>query len=786
MPAIIRARVPGNAEQFSEFCSASSGVTVEASMTTNLSVFLGRRFSQQRLYVCAAASLILLALPLHAQYTSINLSPPGGAPARLNGIAGGQQAGAFGTTSHALLVAGTAISAVDLHPTAGFANSLATSTDGVQQCGYGLVTTLNQALLWSGTASPYTNLTPSSFNQSYCFGVYHGQQVGWVESVQYITITQHAAFWSGAAATFQDFHPLALGFGFSKALGVFAGQQVGYISNTAYPAPNPLGGYETGEHAVLWNGTAGSAVDLHPAGFDSSAAVATNGVQQGGWAYSAASAGGSHLHAMMWLGAAGSAVDLHPAGYVDTRVNAMSGSVQVGEGWDGPSSQSSSARHALAWAGTAASVIDLNQSLPPGYKNAAATGVDETGNIVGYAYNTPPVGSGLPADAIAVMWIPGPPKPWAISSVSITPSSVAPGGSATGTVTLAGPAPAGGATITFLSTNTSVAPSPASIVIPEGQTSGTFPVTTNAAVSLTVPTAIGIWASDGAVSKFATLTVVPVVRLTGISITPVQGGLPTSGFVTLNIPAQSGGAAVTLTSSYPTAVTLPATVTVPQGATSAFFQVTTTAVKNVVNIPVSASYSGVTVTGTATLHPAPVVALAAISVVTPVTGGESLQGTVVLTNPATGTGVTVNLVSGAPALATVPATVLVPAGSTIASFTGTTVKVASTKTTKIYAAYHGITLSTTLTVNPEPSVTIVDAQYLSITKVIKVAATTQLPHSVLTFGIDPAGPALGTLTWEAKSGNFQGSAPLPTAPSMVIVWNSNGGSATSTVVVKNK
>lgn len=752
----------------------------------SFSVLLGRRASHQRRYAYAAASMILLALPLHAQYTSINLSPPGGAPSRLNGVAGGQQVGVFGANIHGLLLTGTPISAVDLHPPSGFINSLATSTDGIQQCGYGIVFDLNQAILWSGTAASNINLTPSSFNQSYCFGVYHGQQVGWVESVQYITTTQHAAFWSGAAATYQDFHPFALGFAFSKALGLFAGQQVGYVSSYPYPAPNPLGGYETGEHAVLWNGTAASAVDLHPAGFDSSAANATNGVQQGGWAYSAASAGGSHLHAMMWLGAAASAVDLHPAGYVDTRVNAMSGNLQVGEGWDGPSSDNSSARHAFVWSGTAASVIDLNPFLPPGYKDAAATGVDEVGNIVGYAYNTPPVGTALPADAIAVMWIPGAPKPWAISSVSITPSTVAPGGSATGTVTLAGPAPAGGATITFLSTNTSVAPSPASIVIAAGQTSGTFPVTTNAAAVLTVPTAIGIWASDGAVSKFATLTVVPVVKLTGISITPVQGGMPTSGFVTLNIPAQTGGATVTLTSSHPTAVTLPATITVPQGATSASFQVTTTAVKNVVNIPVSATYNGVTVTGTATLNPAPVVALAAISVVTPVTGGEALQGTVVLTNPATGTGVTVNLVSGATALATVPATVLVPAGSTIASFTGTTAKVLSTKTTKISAAYHGIVLSTTLTVNPEPPVTIVDAQYLSMTKVIKVAATTPLPHSVLTFGIDPAGSALGTLTWEAKSGNFQGSAPLGTAPSMVIVWNSNGGSATSTVVVKNK
>ncbi len=727
-----------------------------------------------------AISCALLTLPLYAQYTSLNLTPPSGGPATLHSAAGGQQAGATGLTiSHGLLLKGTATSAVDLHP-AGYLNSQATSTDGSQQCGYGQITDLNQGILWEGAASPTINLTPSAYNQSYCFGVYHGQQIGYAESIQYFTATQHALLWSGSANAFVDLHP-PLAFSFSKGLGIFAGQQVGTVANVPY-GPTNTSGYETTDHAVMWSGTAASAIDLHPYGFDASAAVSTNGVQQGGWGYSAAAAGGSYLHAMMWYGSAASAVDLHPAGWVDTRVNAMGATVQVGEGWTGPTYSSNSYRHALAWLGTAASVIDLNQFLPTGYTNAVATGIDEVGNIAGYAYNTPAVGSGLPADAIAVEWIPGDPSPWALLSVRLNPNSLAPGKTSFGTVTLAGPAPAQGSTITFLSTNTALAASPASIVIPAGKTTGTFLVTTNAAAGLTVPTSMGIWASDSTVSKFASLTVVPVVKLASIAVTPVQGGFATNGTVSLSIPAQAGGAVVTLTSSHPTKVVLPTSVTIPQGSTSVVFPVTTTPVKNVLIVPITATYKSITVKGTATLYPAPVVALDSISVVS-VEGGSPFQGTVFLTNPATGAGVTVHLSSANPALATVPATVLVPAGSMTANFTGTTVPVDSDEDVTISAKYNGVTVSTTLGVLATPTCEILEAEYWSISKLFKVTAATPYVNSILTFGTNPAGPPLGTM--QIEKGVYSGAMPMATAPALAVVWNAtHGGSVTMPVKVK--
>jgi hypothetical protein len=55
----------------------------------------------------------------------------------------------------------------------------------------------------------------------------------------------------------------------------------------------------------------------------------------------------------------------------------------------------------------------------------------------------------------------------------------------------------------------------------------------------------------------------------------VKGGLTSTATVTLTGPAPVGGLAVTTTSSQVTVAGVPASVTVPEGATSAVFTITT-------------------------------------------------------------------------------------------------------------------------------------------------------------------------------------------------------------------
>lgn len=91
----------------------------------------------------------------------------------------------------------------------------------------------------------------------------------------------------------------------ATAEGVSNGQQAGY--------GNVLNSYA---HALLWSGSAASAVDLNPAGFTQSFAYGVSGGQQIGWGSGAAT--GDVAHALLWSGTAASAVDLNPSGFAGT------------------------------------------------------------------------------------------------------------------------------------------------------------------------------------------------------------------------------------------------------------------------------------------------------------------------------------------------------------------------------------------------------------------------------------------------------------------------------------
>ncbi|MCS7209999.1 MAG: S8 family serine peptidase [Fimbriimonadales bacterium] len=189
----------------------------------------------------------------------------------------------------------------------------------------------------------------------------------------------------------------------------------------------------------------------------------------------------------------------------------------------------------------------------------------------------------------------GPTQP-SLSSLSLNPSSVVGGNSSTGTVTLTAPAPTGGFVVNLSSSNTNVATVPSSVTVPAGATSATFTVSTRAVSSTTNVT---ITASAGGVSRQATLTVNPAsssVTLQSLTISPtsVMGGRSATGTVTLSGPAPAGGVVVQLVSSNPSRASVPSSVTVPAGATSATFTIRTTSVfGNVTGVTITATYNGV-------------------------------------------------------------------------------------------------------------------------------------------------------------------------------------------------
>lgn len=163
-----------------------------------------------------------------------------------------------------------------------------------------------------------------------------------------------------------------------------------------------------------------------------------------------------------------------------------------------------------------------------------------------------------------------------LSGISLNPSTVVGGNSSTGTVRLTAPAQSGGFTVQLSSSNSAVASVPASVTVPQGQTTATFTVTT---ARVTRSTTVTITASAGGVTRQATLTVNPQssVTLQSLTISPtwVLGGSTARGTVQLSGPAPAGGAVIQLVSSNPSRASVPTTVTVPAGQTRATFTIRT-------------------------------------------------------------------------------------------------------------------------------------------------------------------------------------------------------------------
>ena len=189
----------------------------------------------------------------------------------------------------------------------------------------------------------------------------------------------------------------------------------------------------------------------------------------------------------------------------------------------------------------------------------------------------------------------------AVAAVSASPSSVVGGGGATGTVSLSASAPAGGASVLLASASSAVTV-PAAVTVAQGMTSATFGIATSA---VTMPTSTTISASYGGVTKATTFTVTPAsapaLASVALTSTSIVGGTSTTGRATLTAPAGSGGAVVTLRSSNPTLVGVPASVVVPAGATSTTFTVTTTVTKRNATAAVYATYASVTKTASLTV-----------------------------------------------------------------------------------------------------------------------------------------------------------------------------------------
>jgi hypothetical protein len=314
-------------------------------------------------------------------------------------------------------------------------------------------------------------------------------------------------------------------------------------------------------------------------------------------------------------------------------------------------------------------------------------------------------------------------------------------------VQLDGAAPTGGTTVTLSSASSAIVSLPLQATVPAGATSVNVDAVSSAVAT---DTDVAITATLGTISKSVTLTVVaPVAASVTVSPASVLGGNTATGTVTLSGPAPTGGRIVDLSSNL-AAATVPVSVTVAAGASTATFSVATTLIQSNATAKLSATNNGVTVTTSLTVRgPAPVsVTLSPTSVA----GGRSSVATVTIEAPAPVGGVVVDLSASIPD-ATLPATVTIPAGAIKASVTVTTRPVVSNVSASIRAAVNGVTKSGTLVI-AAPVIRSVTFTPASVAGGINTAGIVTLQSPA------PAGGTVVTL----MSGN-----PLVSVPATVTV-----------------
>ena len=270
-----------------------------------------------------------------------------------------------------------------------------------------------------------------------------------------------------------------------------------------------------------------------------------------------------------------------------------------------------------------------------------------------------------------------------VSSLSCSPNSLGSNSSSTCTLTLTQAAPAGGASVA-LSSNLAAVTVAASVTVAAGSVTATFSAASGTILTNQDAT---VTATYNSTSATATICLKAPVQVSSLSCNPASLGPNSSSSCTVAlIQAAPGGGASVVLSSNAAALTVPASVTVSAGSLMATFNATSGTFASNQTATVTATYNSTSAMASVSLTtPAQISSFSC----SPTTLGQSssITCTVMLTQAAAGGGASVALSSNAAAL-TVPASVTVAAGSSMATFNATSGTFSSNQTATLTATYN--------------------------------------------------------------------------------------------------
>lgn len=240
--------------------------------------------------------------------------------------------------------------------------------------------------------------------------------------------------------------------------------------------------------------------------------------------------------------------------------------------------------------------------------------------------------------------------------------------------------------------------------------------------------------------------------------------------------APAAGVPVALATSNASALPLPPSITMPQGASKTIFAVGDAQIDTPTVVNATASYNGLTLQQTATINPATPLALAPI-------GFQQLPPVIALSvgfNRVNFATEVIVLASSHPLVAAVPASVTVPLlsqGSGVISVPLQPVPVDTPVT--LTATFNGASVVRSTTVpKTVDSVAVSRAELVVKTGSLKVQASSNVPSAVLTLSNAATGQRIGTMTNLGKGKySFQGTVSPVTTRAPSSSFNATGTGA---------
>lgn len=276
-----------------------------------------------------------------------------------------------------------------------------------------------------------------------------------------------------------------------------------------------------------------------------------------------------------------------------------------------------------------------------------------------------------------------------ISSLQCAAPTLASNASTSCTVTLTSAAPTGGASVAIAGAIPNVLTLPASVTVPATATTASFTATTSAISSAQTAT---VTASLNGSSESATLSLTVPVLVSSLqcAAATLTSNTSTSCTVTLSGAAPTGGISITISGAIPNLLTLPASVTVPAGATTASFTASAGTISSTQATTITASLNS-------SSKAAASLSLTAPEAISSITCGASVLSpqtstscTVTLTQPVpSGSSASVSVSSSNPILIVSQSGLTVAAGTSSVVFTAQAGAFSSNQTASLSATLNG-------------------------------------------------------------------------------------------------